>query len=865
MKAYSANGSFVTNIYQQEAGDTNWNEYQVVVKTPKQTELNIRTIDTSATNLSLLDISHKLFTGNTLYATSDGANVVSGTISVTSGNIKTQNTTVSANASASSTSSPLSALSTSASANFGYQRLSHFLHPDGKTFWGVHVTNYNVIEFSLSEPGNLNTAVTTGKTYTGPNGFGQMCFSHDGRYLYGTHPTTSYTFYRYELGTPWDISTVNPNTITGKTLTTLPNTATYNGLFVSNDGTLIIIGYQGGYYAYTMSTPWDIVNITNSTVWTTTLPNSGHAVDISKDGKTICWSGYLTSTSEDVYIGTMATPFDLRTTGPAIKVTCSSATYVGNSASANHMKPMFNRNGRITLLPTIYASASGLRTYHATFDVDVLLSSNVNISTLGLSSAPIQVWTKPPAVNVHAALTSNVISCNPKELELDISMGTYTGSNATVTSATVGIDAAGVLKIGDQVSLNNTTLVTLTGVTETANGLVRQDPGSAIDYIKYNNKTFSVGLTNPRIRISGDGSRLYVAGVFSSTQWYLYQYVLTTPFDISTAVRTDPKESVLLSDTSNSVGLGGGYIFKDFDINPDGSSIFFSFVNNDVAGLSAVITYIKTYTMPQKHNIHNLVAGVTKTFTTSYATNMFQFFFKYNANGTEAAGIVYYSGSQFYMNRYVLSTPYDWSTAGSLITTTAGGSANLLYMPTTDACWSPDGLNIFHLGNSPTWPGDDAYIFTKSPSVSNSWTSVDWQGTSVSWAAAPSASLIINYPANSPISDASTYACHSMAISSDGTKLYLAKTDGTILQFNVRTKSLTKYAITYATQSGVPSSIWLPDRSTELIMTPSANANTLSLTSSLVSCNARAIQTKLTKNEINSEVSELRINLNKSQ
>lgn len=862
MKSYSANGSFVTSIYQQEVGDTNWNEYQVVIKIPKQNELNIRTIDTSATNLSLLDVSHKLFTGNTLYATSDGANVVSGTISVTSGNIKTQNSSVTANATSSNnTSSPLNSVN-NPSNSIAYQGQGHFLHPDGKTLWLVN-TNYNSIhEFSISEPNNLNTAVSTGKTYTGSAGFRQFCFSFDGRFLYGSHGTSSYTISRYELGTPWDISTVNPNTITSKSFSVLPNTNTYNGLFVSNDGTLLLVGYAGTFSALTMVTPWDLVSIANQTAWTWNVPNSTYSIDISKDGKTICWGQYVSSSSMDVYIGTMATPFDVRTTGPAIKVTCSSATYVSNFSSSYLMKPMLHRSGKISLLPTTYGSGT-YRNYHATFDVDVLLSSNVNISTLGLSSAPIQVWTKPPSVNVHAALTSNAISSNPKELELDISVGSYTGTNASVTSATVGIDAGGVLTVGDQVVMNNTTLVTLTGVTETANGLIRQDPGTTVDYIKYNNKTFTAGLTNPRIRISGDGSRLYVAGVFSATRWLLYQYTLTTPFDISTAVRTDPKEFVLLSDTTDSSGLGGGATFKDFDMNPDGSSIFFTFSTND--GTSTVYTYVRTYTMPQKHNIHNLVAGAVKTITTSYSSTMTQYWFKYNANGTEAAGLVHYSGSTFYMNRYVLSTPYDWSTAGALITTTYGGSAGYLYLPATDACWSPDGLNIFHLGNQPTWPGDDSYIFTKSPSVSNSWTSVDWSNLAFAWASVALAQ-VINFPASSPISDASTYACHSMAISSDGTKLYLAKIDGTLLQFNVRTKSLTKYVITYATQSGVPSSIWLPDRSTKLItMTPTVSSNTLILTSNSISCNARAIQAKLTENDFTSEVSELRINLNKSQ
>ena len=121
----------------------------------------------------------------------------------------------------------------------------------------------------------------------------------------------------------------------------------------------------------------------------------------------------------------------------------------------------------------------------------------------------------------------------------------------------------------------------------------------------------------------------------------------------------------------------------------------------------------------------------------------------------------------------------------------------------------------------------------------------------------------IDFPAGSGLTNA--VAINSIEISKDGTKLYLLSQTGTIYQFSVRTKSLTKYAVTFTTQAGTPSSVWLPDRSTNLSMSPSASANNLILTSNLISANARTIQYKLQDTYGVSEVSTVRINLKKSQ
>jgi hypothetical protein len=865
MRAYSSNATFFSNIYTQEAIDTNWNEYQIVVTSPSN-NVAIRAADSNTTNLSVLDES-RIYAGNTIYLTTDGANVVSGIAGViTTGTIKTQNSTPVAVASKSNTNSIFQTIGVPSGVSYPYGNRGFYLRPDGKYFYIVNNDGVApaIVEFQLATPGNFNTATATGKTFTAPgqNGIGGVCFSNDGRYLY-TAGSASQVLMRFTLRTPWDLSTVNATldvqTYGLNSYMSFPDKCT--NIRISADGTKIVLisSYStnaGKVYAYNFGTPWDVTSLVSVPYINGIAPTGSIGpVDVSLDGSTWVWLSSMPGNAvyqHNISVAVAATPWNSTTLGSPIVLNLANSTYQIYFSTSYPMSPCIHRDGSLTLLPSIYAtSGSTYSKLHAHYDVDILLSKNINISSFGLSATPTQVWISQPTTNVALTSTSNSMYSYARELELDVSIGGYTGSNATTAAATVGIDGSGVLQIGDTISLNNTTTVTLTGVTETANGLIRQDPGTATDYIKWSGKTFATGLTNPKVRFSDDGSRMYVAGTGALATPTLYMYTLSTPWDITTATWNN-KDYIRLST------LNGGYTHKDFDIKPDGSSIVVLSASSEAS--SNVVVRTDYYTMSRKHDINSLTFVRQTNAYGGYGTTNYVGPGRWNKNGTQFSFCIYStSNDTYYQGYWSCTTPYDMNTAGAFQTFSTGGGGAGVYYSGWDSVWTPDGLNLLTGGiSNGTNPGSDAWVFTRTANTA-------YQLTSGMFGTRTSAlsTIAIDWPAASGVTTSST--ANSMDISTDGTKLYLALTNGTIYQFNVRTKSLTKYALTFATQANPPGSIFIPDRSSTVSMTATANANNLILTSNTVSANGRALQFKFTNTPLNSEITQTRINLKKSQ
>jgi hypothetical protein len=836
MKAYTANATFISNIYTQEAGDTNWNEYQVVV-TGGSNSLNIRSADTTSNNLSVLNET-RVSSNDTILLSTDGSNVVSGVCGlVTTGTIKTQTSTPAIISARSSNASPLSALYTSAA----YYTYGYKLKPDGKVFWGVKGDG-TLLEFNIGTVGSMNTATTSGKTLSNCAG---IDFSPDGKYLFRMNWTSNYTVERLTLGTPWDISTVVSGQTVSKAISSLPASSAYHSLRIQPDGLgfVVVFSSSANWYKCTMTTAWDISTASYS--YSATIPNSAYNTEISPDGKTWYWVSYATTTSSTyVYAAVAGTAWDPRTLGTAITLTCSDGTYVYNNSSGYHMSPLINLDGTLTLLPAQIATGSGYLK-HATFNVDIALSKNIDISAFGLSSAPTNAWLKMPTTSVATSKLSPTLSWTNQDLELDGNVNGYTtGIASTTTSAVVGFDGSSLLSTGDSVILNGTTTVTLTGVTETSNGLVKQDPSNAVDYIKYSNKSFQTNtgtsnfanayeniLAQQHMRISSNGSYLYVLGGNTSALGVgVYQYVLSTPWDVSTATY---KNYINVTDNSYTTQSG-------FDINPDGSSFVV------ICGASSASSKIYQYKFAKAHDFDSTRTIVVKDgyLYTGLSSAGRIVRCRFNRTGTQLL-IQSQQSASMWTWYHSVGTAYDITTISGTMTSTSGTPY------TSDECFTPDGNTIIGLGSG--WI--DGYMFATTASVSNSWASVTYSSSTASNA------TYTNWPANSVT--ISTYL-RSLDISADGTKLYVMAADGTIYQFNVRLKTLTKYALTFAAQGSAPTSVSLPASITTPTMTTSVVSGNIVQTSNTITTNARSIQFKLTNNPAFSEITKVQLNLRKS-
>ena len=882
-----ANAVFISTPYSQEVGDTNWNEYQTVItanNSPNQ--ITIRTSDTTSNVLAVTSGYADLVQGSTIYLSNNGTTLTQGTIGViTSGTVKANNNTkstlVSTWSSSTSTNNIFGLTSSSSSSAYAG---ANFIKPDGTLVW-IRQYDGSIKEWKLNVPWNPASAVNTGKSIssvnlgdgiiTGGNQFG-FCFSHDGKYLYrvvwaglvGSGTATNVV--RNTLSTPWDISTMS-NAICEARAISFVNSGTNSAtgdnrcMRISKDGTKIIIFHHnsGSVRTSILAKPWSINSYTTSISGSIpSMPSQYTNYEVSEDGKT--WYAWLwiSTTRTDLYIGSFSTAWDASTAAISKTIPLTGMTgSVYNDSSVYPSQGFISRDGKYTWLynGTI---GGGFATYNLdALGGDAAKTYNIDITSFGQTQAPNTAWLAAPNVYIATAQTASKILMQPFQIDLD------TITQATTTSAVVGIDGTGRLSAGDTVLLNGTTEVTLTSVVETANGLSERTPLAETGYIRYYNQSLqtvtasSLGdqtiYSASKMRFSNNGHYLYIIGDSNASYGPgLYQYYLLTPWDVSTGKLADfcyIGQSIL---TGGLVGYSNSYtLLQGFDINPNGTSFFVAW--GALSASFGPMTNIYNYVLAKPHDLNSISAiqgpynpGSNLSGSSSYSNA----YWRYNEYGNEV-GVAQYSGSSVTSWRYhSLGTPYDWTT----FNLTLSGSTAAGTLPSIDFCFTPSGNNILTLGQTNALNGYLGMQATNS-SANGTFLNLTWD-TKIT-----ATGNNVVFPAGSGLT--STTALRSIDVSPDGTQLYVMTKTGVVYQFAVRLKTLTKYEITYPTQASPPTSVWLPGKAIKQTLTPqldSAN-NTIVYTSNYTSANARVIQYKLEDVPGGSEVTQVRINLNKSQ
>ena len=883
-----ANAVFISTPYSQEVGDTNWNEYQTVItanNSPNQ--ITIRTSDTTSNVLAVTSGYADLVQGSTIYLSNNGTTLTQGTIGViTSGTVKANNNTkstlVSTWSSSTSTNNIFGLTSSSSSSAYAG---ANFIKPDGTLVW-IRQYDGSIKEWKLNVPWNPASAVNTGKSIssvnlgdgiiTGGNQFG-FCFSHDGKYLYrvvwaglvGSGTATNVV--RNTLSTPWDISTMS-NAICEARAISFVNSGTNSAtgdnrcMRISKDGTKIIIFHHnsGSVRTSILAKPWSINSYTTSISGSIpSMPSQYTNYEVSEDGKT--WYAWLwiSTTRTDLYIGSFSTAWDASTAAISKTIPLTGMTgSVYNDSSVYPSQGFISRDGKYTWLynGTI---GGGFATYNLdALGGDAAKTYNIDITSFGQTQAPNTAWLAAPNVYIATAQTASKILMQPFQIDLD------TITQATTTSAVVGIDGTGRLSAGDTVLLNGTTEVTLTSVVETANGLSERTPLGETGYIRYYNQslqtvTASTATTHQTIfsatkmRFSNNGHYLYIIGDSSASYGLgLYQYYLLTPWDVSTGKLADFCYIGPYILNEGSVGYNASYSYLyGFDMNPDGTSFFVAW---GYGGSSAAgpLTYIYNYVLAKPHDLNSISAiqGPYNPLSDSQSSVFSIGYWRYNKYGNEVAVGQYNAGNVERWRYYSLGTPYNWTTFSSSI----NGSTSAGTLPSIDICFTPSGNNILTLGQTGAFNGYLGMQATNS-GANGSFLNVTWDTkTTIS-------ANNVQFPAGSGLTP--TTPLRSIDISPDGTQLYVMTKTGVVYQFAVRLKTLTKYEITYPTQASAPTSVWLPGKAIKQTLSPqldSAN-NTIVYTSDYTSANARVIQYKLEDVPGGSEVTQVRINLNKSQ
>lgn len=839
MRANNSNVTFISNVYQQEAGETNWNNYQVIM-TGGASPLSLRGGASTATNLVVIDDVGSLTTGSKIYvSTNNGSTIETGTIgSVTTSNLNITTSTLTLGSSTSGTSVGTDTQGYGVPGKYNY---------DGTIFWTLNATNNTLLEYSITA-GNASTIATTGKSMAWNIAAG-FAFSSNGRFLYRMSTSESYTIERFTMSTPWDISTVIISSLQKKALITgNPNSNNVRNMIVSSDGTKIMLvntRASSNIFVYTMSVPFDLDSISGNTFsYQTTLSCS--TIDVSPDGLT--W--YL-SDRADNYVSTLSvavstTAWDPRTIGASVVLTTPSSTanvpYQANSSWANHF--IVSGNGKYCLLLPNNLSSAFYRftSYTLATNKDFACSKNINISGLNLSAAPTHAWINNPTVSIGTATSSSLLS--KTKIYLDLA----TSPAATTTTATVSSTETGLISVGSTVLLNESTPVTVTAVTETANGSAAQGIAGSADYLFWFNKSFNTGVTANSITISNDGFYMYVVGnkTISSSTSTLYQFGLSTAYDVTTAVLLN---SIKLLNNTNFYNASYASGVFGCDVAPDGSSFIICTHNASVA------YSIRQYKMYKKHNLDTAYYYSEVLYGAVIGGSNFARV-KFNLTGTQIEIAHHWTNNGYMLYYAPLSTPYNLATVGGLVAAVSSGD----YIGRNGGCWSADGLTYYVLNSNGNSGNTTINGFTAS--VAHNYSTISWLSVSNTGTAT-------GFPVSSPVSAGSAptsgWTSSSMFMSHNGLHFYMIRNDGLVYQFGVRTRVMTKYAITFASQASAPTSVYLPASTyTEQTLTPSFSSGNLVFTGTQTTTDARAIQFKLTNNMMNSDVSQIRINLERT-
>ena len=493
---------------------------------------------------------------------------------------------------------------------------------DGTKLYVVGNTGNDVNEYVLSTAWDVSTAsyVSTFSISNESTNPVALCFKTDGSKMYVTDGSSE-RIYSYSLSTSWDITTSSYDSVSFYFYAN--NVMAPEALRFKPDGSkLYVAGNVNGkqIQEYTLSTPWDLSTIsstpsvivgyggtafTGSQIYGIVLNNSGTKI-------------LLSHFSQILAEYTLSTPWDLSTlslSGPVREVVLN----LSNNAREGLV---FGDEGNKLFvlerdLTSIFAySTSSTKSYETAF--------SPTTSTLGWGD-----------INSFTATDSgrNIF---------------YAISNDSRTSWTIMDNVGGSRGIvryfegSWQYNSNETyALETWTNSSEnTERGALKESmvesPALNLDFATYTNKELPSIDSNPLdVVFSATGYQIYTIG---STGDRVYQYNLSTPWDIATATR----DSSMFFSVSSQENTPAAIHFK-----PDGTRMYISGWNGDD---------VNEYTLSTPWEV-NTASFTTKSSTLPQEGAIGGIHFK--PDGTKMYATGFFNDTVY---EYTLSTPWDSST-----------------------------------------------------------------------------------------------------------------------------------------------------------------------------------------------------------
>ena len=457
------------------------------------------------------------------------------------------------------------------------------IKPDGTKLFVLGKIGNDVGEYTLSTAYDISTAsfvdsFSTATQLSNPRG---LFFKPDGTKFYAVGTTTDKVF-QYSMTTAWDVSTASYES---KEVSVSSQETSPYGLSFKTDGTkMYILGNTGGsVFQYALSTAWDISTASYDSV--SYSVSSLGAFPLSVVFNDTGTEMYTTSSgnSQFVRVHTLTTAWDVSTashTGSLdTSVDITAGAINGISFANSGQKMYFSQQGPDTI-----------------YQYSTVLTTN----TLDLSSG--SVFKITPTSDIQVQLSNPAASGTSSGATLLLDHAGYGGydlGNASYDSVSFSIAAQDANPVSAFFNNNGTKLYMLGGTYDSA---FQYSLSTAynVNTASYDNVSFSFASqdTNPQSALfNNDGTKLYMVGTTNDS---VFQYSLSTAFDLSTASYDSVSFSVAAQDanpygiTFNNdgtklymVGISSDYVYQyalstAFDISTSSyTSVSFSVASQD--------------------------------------------------------------------------------------------------------------------------------------------------------------------------------------------------------------------------------------------------------------------------------------------
>ena len=355
------------------------------------------------------------------------------------------------------------------------------------------------------------------------------------------------SIYQYSLSTAYDLSTISYDSVA---LSLNSQDTTPTALHFKSDGTkLYFIGLSSDtVYQYTLSTAWDLSTASYDSVSlsVTSQDTAPYGLSFKNDGTKMYVAGL---TNQSIFQYSLSTAWDLST---------ASYDSVSYNVARNMSEVKFKPDGTEMYISSITEQEI----------VGFSLSTAWDVSTASyLSETSTSAdFPNPRGFDFNSDGTKMIVADNSTDFLYQVS--------TTLSTATLDLSTGSVFEVTPtsdiQVTLSNPAdSGTVSGATLLLDGAATNtyDIANAV----YDSVSFSVSTqtnTMEGFRFGDSGSKVYIASASDAT---IYQYTLSTSYDISTASYAS-KSFLASSQSANSYAV---------DFKTDGTKMYILGLTND--------------------------------------------------------------------------------------------------------------------------------------------------------------------------------------------------------------------------------------------------------------------------------------------